>query len=531
MPRSHCIFLVLLLLNACGDGAPEDDRAAARTELVRGNGGDPESLDPAQAEDIHAFRVLGDLYEGLVVTTANGSVAPGVAESWTVSDDGLRYQFSLRADARWSNGDPVTAMDFVRAIRRVVGPATPSAYAFLFEPLANYQRVLDGSAPPETLGVQAPDDRTLTIQLTSPASHFLSVLTMAVAMPVHASMTNGQRFDRPETFLGNGPYVLAEYQAGGPIRLRANEYFHDAESTAIQDVSYLPVVDPATELRMFRAGEIDITATVPADALVALREQRPAALKIAPGLALYYLAFDLSEPPFDDVQLRKALSTAINREVLSDLLGRGEVPAYGLVPESVTGYQPARYKWANLDAPAKLEIARSAYREAGYSEEQPLEVTLTYDAGDVHEKIAIAVSEMWRQNLGVEVELQQLEWKIFLATRERRNSWDVMRFAWFGDYDHASTFTGILASDSLQNLPGYSNPAYDQLLEKAASATESSVASTLLLEAEQLAINDYPIAPLYFYVNKHLVHESIGGFENNSLDRHPSRYLYKRSAQ
>jgi len=494
--------------------------------LYRGNGGDPVSLDPALAEDVHSFNILTDLYEGLVAESATGEVVPGVAESWTISEDGLTYTFKLRDGARWSNGDPVTSIDFLNALRRVAQPATASVYSFLLEPILHFTEVQNGSLPAQQLGVVAIDERTLEIRVVEPTAHMLSLLSMPIAFPVSASAVLSDDFSDPESFVGNGAYSLLSRTIGGPIRLRRNPVYWDAESVEIEEVVYLPIVDPGTELNMYRAGEIDITNTIPPERVQALKESMPGHVRIAPMLALYYLAFDLTEPPLDNVLLRQALSMAIDRERLVSLIGRGEQPAYAIVPSGVAGHVGAEFAWRNSPLEMRESLARDLYKKSGYDEESPLKIRYTYDTGDIHEKVALAVSSMWREVLGVEVILEKMEWQYFLETRERRSDWQVMRFAWFGDYNHASTFTNIFRSADPQNLSRYRNPEYDRLLADDAPGTRGAIATRRFTDAETLLLDDHPIAPLYFFVSKHLVSPKIGGFEDNVLDRHPSKYLF-----
>ncbi len=494
--RFAAVLAFLFTIVACERDAGIDDR----TLIHRGNGGSPGSLDPALADDIHAFNILTDLYEGLVSVSPDGTIVPGVAESWSVSGDGLAYRFRFRDGVRWSNGTSVVPDDFVRAFGRVSDPDSTSYYAFLFDPVSD---------------VVAVDRSTLEITLSEPMPHLLSVLSMPVASPLPPGPDEPGRFTDPQQFVGNGPFVLQDHSAAGPTRLRRNSEYRDA--VAVSEVVYLPIVDPFAELNMYRAGELDITSTIPPGHLGSLRSEIPDQVRVAPSLALYYLAFDLSEPPFDNPLLRQALTMAIDRRQLVALIGRGEQPAYGIVPGGVAGYDAARYDWQSIPDPEREARARALYAQAGYSPDAPLTITYTYDAGDIHEKVALAIAAMWRDVLGVEVTLDKKEWQHFLDTRARRADWDVMRFAWFGDYDHASTFTYIFRSGDAQNLPGYRNPAYDRLV---AQDPDDSAGEALLL-------GDYPVAPLYFYVSKHLVTPEIRGFEDNPLDRHPSRFLSK----
>lgn len=510
-----------------GDGASRGDSDSTVT-VRRGNGGEPGSLDPARAEGVHAFNVISDLYEGLLTLDASGDIVPGVAESWTVSGDGLTYTFRLRDDARWSDGVPVLAEHFVAGMRRTLIPETGSAYAALLYPIDNAEAVASGDLPATELGVWAERGNTLSIRLHAPAPYLSSVLTMPGAMPYRGDVGGGYgRFSDPARFVGNGPFLLAEWAPGSHIRLRKNPQFREASQVAVDEVIYHSVAEPLTELNMYRAGELDITFAVPGSHVEQLRESHAGELRIAPYLALYYVAFDLSEAPFDNAALRQALSMAIDREALVRVTGRGERPAYGLVPDGVNNYTPARVDWGSLQPQERQRKARALYAQAGYSEAASLEITLLYDAADIHETIALAVSEMWRKNLGVDVRLDKREWKSFLAAREDRGNWQVMRFAWVGDFDHPAAFADLFRSSSSQNLPGYSSERYDRLLAEAEATTDVTAQMALYAEAEALLLADAPIAPLYFYVSKHLVSPSISGFEDNAFDRHPSRYLIK----
>ncbi len=507
---------VLPAIAACerpGDVSVDND---VRRVLQRGNGGQPGTLDPAIAEDIHAFNVLTDLYEGLVAQAANGDFVPGVAESWQLGDGGLSYRFTMRQDARWSNGDPVLADDFVRAFRHVASSKTGSAYAFLLEPILNFAEINAGNRRPDDLGVTAVSDRVFEIHLSSPASHWLSVLTMPVTFPSHGSADQS---------ISNGAYTLKERQVGGAIRLRKNPHYWAAASVAIDDVVYLPIVDPIAEYNMYRAGELDITNTIPSESIRSARDSFGNQVRIAPSLALYYLAFDLGEAPLDAHSLRQALTMAVDREQLVTLIGRGERAAYGVVPPGVAAYESAAFHWQDLSKDDREQRARELYALAGYSPANPLSINLVYDAGDIHERVALAVTAMWREVLGVETRLDKKEWKYFLDTRDQRGEWDVMRFAWFGDYNAASTFLDIFRAGNSQNLAGYQSARYDELLAAAARHNDVQAAASLMHDAEAQLIGDYPIAPLYFFVSKHLVKPHVLGFEGNVMDRHPSRYL------
>jgi ABC-type oligopeptide transport system substrate-binding subunit len=534
MFAKRALFIALIVsacltATACGDRSSSGRAATDQNEqrvLRRGNGGDPETLDPARAEDEHAFNILADIYEGLLIDGGDGTLQPGVAERWSISNDGTTYTFELREDARWSNHEPVIAEHFIIAFRRVLTPETVSAYSFLLLPLQNAQAILDGRLPAESLGVEAVDDHTLVIHLEAPTPSMLAVLAMPIALPVWPeSLLDPHAFRDPDKFVGNGPFVLDEWSPIDRISVRRNPAFHDAASIGLDRVDYFPIEDPMTEMNRYRAGELDITATVPPEHIKALQESHLDELRITPRLAVYYIAFDLSEPPFDAVALRQALSMAVDREVLVAAIGRGERPAYGFVPDGVSSYKSARYGWQSLSAGERHAEARRLLALASWGSAS---LKLIYDVGDIHEKIAIAVSSMWRDVLGIEVMLEKREWQYFLATREQRQEWQMMRFAWTGDYNHPSTFTDLLTTNNPQNLPAYSNSHYDELLSRAAVTLDNSEQLQLYARAELMMLRDYPLIPLYFYVSKHLVAPTVLGFQSNPLDRHPSRFLRLR---
>ena len=513
---------IAVFLTACAGPDPGDDI------LRRGNVEAPKTLDPALADEIHTFNILIDLYEGLMAEDASGRLIPGAAESWSISEDGKVYEFQLRPDARWSNGEHVSAYDFVRGLRRVAAPSTLSPYADLLVPIENFSAVKSGSLPVEQLGISAESAHTLIIRLASPSAHFLGLLAMPVAFPLFGDGNGQAQFEDPREIVGNGAYELAHNPVGGPTILRRNENYWNADGVSIETIEYIAIVDESSEYNMFRTGELDITASIPPAQIRNAVTTRAEEIHIGPSLALYYLAFDLTEPPLDNQDLRAALSMAIDREQLVALLGRGEQPAYAVVPPGVANYAGPEYEWRGHELKRRQQLARDFYSQAGYDDGNPLTLRLVYDAGGIHEKIALAISAMWRNTLGVTIELDKREWMYFLETRNIRDDWAVMRFSWFGDYNDATTFLNIFVADSEQNLPRYSNEEYDNLIHAASQQVDARSRAVLLASAEQELIDDYPIAPLYFYVSKHMVKSTIGGFENNVLDRHPSRFLYRK---
>ena len=522
------VILLLAALGVAGCGNGSEDGASGETEsrqvLRRGNGAEPQTLDPARADTSEAFNILTDLYEGLLTLAADGQLIPGVAESQELSADGLTYRFTLRADARWSNGDPVVAEDFVRAFRRATDPETASGYADLLTPIQNFEAVRSDGADPSELGITAIDDRTLEIRLENPTGHFLSLLALPVTYPLHVSGTEDS-FDDPEEFVGNGAYVLDSWQTLGVIRLTRNEHYWDAENVAIPTIEFFPIEDETAEMNMYRAGELDMTHAIPSASIAMLRESMADEVRIAPRLMFYYYGFDMTQPPLDNADLRRALSMAIDRRQLVQLIGRGELPAYSFVPPGTSNHTPAPYTWRDLSDSERIAEARAAYAAAGYGADNPLTLSLAFNTGSVHERIAVAVSSMWEDALGVEIELDKREFAYLLETRDLRDEWDILRLGWGGDYDDPLAILNIFRSDSPQNLARYANPEFDELLDQAAIETDPARRLELMTAAEEVVLNGYPLAPLYFYVSKHLVKPYVGGFEDNALDRHPSRFL------
>ena len=499
-----CILFLLLVLFAC---AEENDGATASSPdrtLTRGIGGDPETLDPGVAEDVHAFSVLIDTFEGLVSENAAGELVPGVAERWEVSDNAKIYTFYLRDNARWSNGDLLVALDFVRAISRVLDPETLSPYGSLLSAIEE---------------LEARSDQILEIRLKGPASHFLALLALPVTYPRHES---------GDTSISNGAYALSSRIPGASIQTRKNQHYWNADAVFFDDVNYLAIVNPTAEFNMFRAGEIDVTHNIPDAQVAGMLLDDLAEAHFSASLSLYYLAFDMTGPPFDKSRLRQSLSMAIDRRTIVRILGRGDQPAFSIVPPGVSGYDSATYAWADWSDEERRKQALQLYNMAGYGDDNPPSITLMYDAGGVHEKIALAVTAMWRDVFGIDATIEKREWKYFLNTRDLRDDWDVMRFAWVGDYNAPNTFLDIFRSGDEQNLAAYASTAYDELMADAANQRDRHKAAELLRSAEDVVLNDYPIAPLYFYASKHMVDTSIGGFQENIVDRHASRFLFRK---
>jgi oligopeptide transport system substrate-binding protein len=502
------------------------------TEIVlhRGNGAEPETLDNHKMTGVTEQNIAQDLYEGLTTFAANGDVIPGAAESWTVSDDGLVYDFKLRADGVWSNGDPVTAKDFVYGIRRCLDPATASDYAYLLYPIKGAEDFNGGTATdPAQVGVEAIDDLTVRITLKAPTPYFTQMLIFTPAYPMHqASLEqHGDEFTRPGNLIGNGAFTLAEWVPQDHIKLVKNPKFHDADNVALDAVYMYPTEDLAAELNRFRAGELDVTYDAPSDQIPWIEENLAAEFHNTPYLGVYYYAFNLTSAPFmDNLKLRQALAYAIDRQTLVDKITLGgEQPAYNWIPPGVSNYAAQETDWGKLSQDERNAMAQALYAEVGYSAENPLQLEILYNTSDNHKKIAIAVAGMWQQVLGVQSTLRNEEWKVYLESRDQKQ-FQVVRAGWIGDYNDANTFLDLNLSDvGPINTPGYASAAYDALVKGAATEKDMAKRRAMLEEAERLFNADLAAIPIYHYTSQHLVKPYVVGWEDNILDYHPSRWI------
>jgi oligopeptide transport system substrate-binding protein len=524
------ISAAAFLLAACGAREPSAaGPAAALVVLNRGNGPEPESLDPQRARTDAELTILRDLYEGLTALDAEARPAPGAASSWSVSADGLVYTFTLREGLRWSNGDPVTAEDFVFALRRLVAPETASQYAQVVEAIGNASEITAGRMSATALGVEASGSRSVTIRLRAPAPYLPGVLAHPSTFPVHRPTLeqHGREFTRPGNAVSNGAFALENWTVGSHIRARRNPFYWDNASNRIDAVNYHQMADQGAELRRYRAGELDVTYTVPPAEFKWIRENLGSELHISPQLSTYYYGFNLHRAPFrNNRELRLALSMVIDRERLAEsVTGRGELPAYGWVPVGVNDYSPQPPAWAELPYAERVAQARRLYAAAGYSAARPLRTEIRYNIDESHTRIAVAIASMWKEALGVEAELVGEEFKVLLQNIDRRDVTQVFRSSWIGDYNDAYTFAQYLKSDFGLNLPGYRSARYDELVTQAAAQLDPAQRRELLERAERMMLEDQPVIPLYFYVNKHLVKPYIKGWRNNVMNVQYSKNL------
>jgi oligopeptide transport system substrate-binding protein len=535
--RIVCLTLISAVLGACGSPSSDAERGpiggatgnelAAEQVLHWGNAAEPQSLDPHRVEGVPGSNIDRDLFEGLVEEAPNGDLIPGAAESWHISDDGLTYTFDLRREARWSNGERLTAADWVYGLRRSADPATGSRYTFILEPIRNAAAVSAGRMPVEALGVRAIGDYGLEIQLESPTPYFLGLLTNSSTYAMHRASVDryGDRVTRPGNFVSNGAYMLDDWVVQSHVKLVRNPHYWDDVSTVIDEVYFHAMENRVAEISRYRANEIDITYTdLPVSQLDWIMENLADELIVGPYLGSYYYGFNLEQPPFkDNLALRKALTLAVDREIITrDIRKAGEIPAFGWVPPVANYEQQAMPEtaWTQQEREAQ---ARRLYAQAGYSAEHPLEVEILYNTEESHRAIAVAVAAMWRQVLGVRTTITNQEWKVYLDTRRQKLETQVYRAGWIGDYNDANTFASIFHSSSRLNDSGFDNREYDRLLELAAAERDPNRRAEYLQEAERVLLAELPIMPLYFYVTTRLVKPWVAGYEPNIMNHHRSK--------
>jgi oligopeptide transport system substrate-binding protein len=494
--------------------------------LRRGIGGEPASLDPGEAADTFSFEVIRDLYEGLTTEQPDGTVVPGVASSWNVNATGTEYTFQIRADAKWSNGVRVRARDFVEAWRRVVDPKRASPVADTLRPVAGAAAILNGRAPPSSLGVMAKRDDLLVVNLEGPAPYFPQLLTHSATFPVYSEET--AKSHSPNTWVSNGAYVLSSWTPGSNLRLRRNSSYWDQPNVRISEVEYIPIPDENAEFRQYRADQLDITQSVPSSALDSIRAERPGELFIAPFLATAYYALNLRSPYFStNFNLRESLALAIDRRALeTTILPFGQTPAYGFVPPGTWNYDVQSWQWHNLSDSERIAKSRRLYALAGFSAQRPLRLRVLFNSNNSIKQVAIAIASMWKEILGIDTELADEEYRVFLNSRRDTSRWDVARLGWTADYNDAGNFLDTLRSSSPNNDARYKRKEYDELLDHAASTADPNDRRHLLQDAENMMLSDYPILPIYFFSSKRLVKPYVNGLKANPLNRLYSKHLY-----
>jgi oligopeptide transport system substrate-binding protein len=512
------------------NGRPDPIVLAEVQQLQRDNGQEPQTLDPHLAEGLPSAHILRDLFEGLTSESPEGRIIPGAAIRWNISADGKTYTFYLRRDAHWSNGDPVTAEDFVYGLRRSADPATASRYAAVLLPIENAAEVLAGDLPPGDLGVSAMDEFTLQIRMMGPTPYFLALLNHSSTYPVHrvSAEAHGSAFSRPGNLVSNGAYVLSDWVIRSRIELVKNPNYRDAKNVIIDKVVYYPFEDQSTALKRFRAGKLHWTSEVPNNQFKWLQKHYPDELVISPWLGSYFFGFNLEREPFiANPDLRLALVLALDRDLLTQKVTQfGELPSYTLVPPGIRDHVSLVPEWAEWTQAEREAEARRLYAAAGYSEENPLKIEIRYTAGVNNKKMALAAASLWKQILGVQATLLNEESKVFLRNREQKILTQVFQSGWISDYADAFGFLNLFHSSGERNYYGYTNGLYDALLDQIAAERIPSRRRLLMYEAERVLTADVPIIPFYTYVTKRMVNPRLQGWQSNVMDHHYSKDMY-----
>ena len=512
------------------DGHPAPSVLAQEQVLHRDNGEEPQTLDPHLAKGLPSAHILRDLFEGLTAESPDGRIIPGAAVRWNISRDGKTYTFYLRRDALWSNGDPVTAEDFVYGLQRSADPATASSYAQALLPIANAAEVLSGELPPDQLGVSAMDEFTLQISMRDPTPYFLALLSHSSTYPVHrASETEfGPAFSRPGNLVSNGAYVLENWVIRSRIDLVKNENYWDADNVILEKIHYYPFEDRSTALKRFRRGKLQWTSSVPSNQFKWLQQHFPEELVISPWLGSYFFGFNLEREPFiENPGLRLALSMSLDRDLLTEKVTQfGELPSYNLVPPGIRDYVSPLPEWAEWTQEERNTEARRLYAEAGYSEDNPLRIEIRYTNGENNKKMALAASSLWKQVLGVKASLLNEEHMVFLQNREQKILTQVFQAGWISDYADAYSFLNLFRTGHGRNDYGYSNSMYDALLDEVAAERIPSRRRRLMFETERLLLTETPFIPVYTYVTKRMINPRLKGWQSNVMDHHYSKHMF-----
>jgi len=519
------VFVCTFLFIGCGEKAQTNvEYGNENGILFVGNGTEPQGLDPHLTTGIPESNIVEALMEGLTSLHPDSvEPRPAAAESWTISDDGKSYVFKLRKDGRWSNGDPLTANDFVYGFKRALSPKLGNLYAYMLYHLKNAEAYHKGEIDNfDRVGVKALDNYTLELKLEHPTYFFLQLLSHHSFYPVHRAtiekfggMDNRlSKWTLPGNYVGNGPFKLATWEVNKEITVEKNPLYWDAEAIKLNAIHFLPIENESAEERAFRSGQIHVSAIVPIEKIAIYQKESPELLRLYPIYGTYFYLFNTTRPPFDNKNVRKAISYAINRQQIVERVTKsGEVPAYSLAPPNPDGYAPEALMAYNP------EKARQFLSDAGYPNGEgfpPFEIL--FNTHDGHRKIAIAVQQMLKQNLNIDVTLLNQEWKVYLTSTNNLD-YDVARMGWIGDFADASNFFDLMLTGVGNNRTGWGNPEYDRLLREAKKATSKQERNKWFSQLNTILAEEMPIAPIYTYTNKHLIRPNVKNWYSNVLLR------------
>ncbi|WP_372368064.1 peptide ABC transporter substrate-binding protein [Candidatus Uabimicrobium sp. HlEnr_7] len=497
-----CAIFCLLLTGCPGKKTsrtmPDDEGKMVLRVL---NGAEAASLDPVKREGTPGTNILGNVFEGLLrVDNKTGGYLPGVAETWEISEDGRVYTFFLRRDSKWSDGVKVTAHDVVATYRRALNPITESRNASLYFIIKNAKSVLEKEKKPEELGVYAADDYTLKIELENPAGYFLSLLTLVpfYITPNHVIEEHGSNWTDLNHIVSNGPFKFSLRRRNDRTEVVKNEQYWGKDEVKLDKIIFFTTDNGNTRLRLFKACEADFHVSGLESSAYPNIKKNPEWVA-APRLGIYYYIFNTKEAPLDNPKVRKAISLAVDRKVLTQVLGAGQVPAYYIIPPRTNNYQ------ADAKLEENIEKAKLLLKEAGYGEGKDFPtLTILYNTSDDHRKVALFISDMVKKNLGINIKIENAEWKTYLDRRKHGN-YHIARAGWIGDYNDADTFLELLAGDSENNDTFWKNAAYDELFAETRRLSDPAKRLKVMQKAEALALDEMPLMPIYFYIADTLV--------------------------
>lgn len=502
--------------------------AASAATLHRGNQNDPDTLDPHKATGSWESNILGDLFLGLTTEDAHADPVPGAAESWTVSDDGLVWTFKMRDGAVWSDGVPVTADDFVFSLRRQLDPATASQYASMLYDIKGGEDVSSGKAAPDTLAVRSIDPMTLEITLTHPAPYLPQLLMHQITYPVpkHVVEKLGDDWIKPENYVSNGAFKLVSWRPNDSVVTVKNDKFYDAANVKLDGVNFYPTDDGEAALKRFRTGDLDLNVGFPSQQIEMMKRTLANELRISTIVNVRYMVMNTKKKPFDDPRVRRAISLAINREVITgQIIKAGEQPAYSIVPPGTAGYEGGpRLSFETVAMTDRIAEAKRLLEEAGYGPSNPLAFRFNYIGDNDSRRMAAALQGMWAA-VGLKVELVVSEKKVHYNT-VRAMDYEVAEANWFADFNDAKNFL-FLAQPSAgeMNMSAYANPAYENLIRQSDQETDAEKRASIMKQAEALMLEEFPITPIFYGVSRNLVHVWVKGWEENLVNTHRSRYM------
>jgi len=524
------ISLSSVITPAIAANPPAGAQLAEQQQLVRHIKDEPASLDPLKAVGLPEIQVIRDLFEGLTNQDAQGKIVPGVAQSWS-SNDNKTWVFTLRNNARWSNGDPVTAQDFVYSWQRLVDPKNSSPFAWFagLSGIENAAAITKGEMTPDKLGVIAQGKTQLKVTLDRPVPWFPALVANVALFPVPQKTIaqEGDSWTSPGKLVGNGAYQLSERVVNEKIVLIRNPDYWDDAHSVLTKVTFVPINEESSATKRYRANDVDITESFPKNMYAMLKKTLPGEVYTPDQLGTYYYAFNTQKGPTADVRVRKALSWSIDRKIIAEkVLGTGEKPAWHFTPDVTAGFKPLPTFMQQHDQNTLNAQAKALLTSAGYGPGKPLKLKLLYNTSESHQKIAIAVASMWKKNLGVDVTLENQEWKTYIDSRNSGN-FDVIRASWVGDYNEPSTFLNLLTSGNSSNISRFSNADYDAVIAKASKETNDQARNSDYNRAEQILAEQTPIAPIYQYTNGRLIKPWVKGYPiTNPEDVAYSRELW-----